>query len=84
MTKIEKKSKDTTTLNKYKYDEFCKIFKVHATFETDEERKWAYNNRDNLAYINIEDLYEMSPFMEYTNNINIPLHIRFASIKKKT
>jgi hypothetical protein len=56
---------------------------VREVFQNKEQLRWAYLNRHLLQTNTTEELFELSPFMEYTNDIFCPLHIRFATVKPK-
>ena len=65
------------------YADFCNLRYVREVFQNKEQLRWAYKNRHLLEKITVEELFEVSPFMEYTNDIFYPLHIRFAAVQSK-
>jgi len=56
---------------------------VRDVFQNKEQLRWAYINRHLLQTHTAEELFELSPFMEYDNDIVHPLHIRFAAVQPK-
>lgn len=72
--------KDTVeTLFSYSYNDFIQLKTISAVFQQKDQLDWAYANRMQLARLTAEDLYEKSPFLDYADDINNPLHIRFLS-----
>ena len=69
------------TLFSYSYNDFIQLNTIRAVFQQKEELDWAYSNRMQLSRLTAEDLYEKSPFLDYADIINNPLHIRFASVR---
>lgn len=69
------------TLFSYSYNDFIQLNTIRAAFQKKEELDWAYANRMQLVRLTAEDLYEKSPFLDYADDINNPLHIRFASVR---
>ena len=67
------------TLFSYSYNDFIKVSAINAVFQQKDQLDWAYANRMQLSRLTAEDLYEKSPFLDYADDINNPLHIRFLS-----
>jgi len=65
------------------YSDFCNTRYVREVFQNKEQLRWAYKHRHLLEKITVEELFEVSPFMEYANDIFYPLHIRFAAVQPK-
>ena len=65
------------------YADFCNLQYVREIFQNKEQLRWAYKNRHLLKTLTIEELFEVSPFMDYTNDTFYPLHIRFASVRPR-
>ncbi len=69
------------TLFSYSYNEFIQLNAINAVFQQKDQLDWAYANRMQLSQLTAEDLYEKSPFLDYADDINNPLHIRFAACR---
>jgi hypothetical protein len=78
---VQRSENTVETLYSYSYNDFIKLKNIIAVFQQKEELDWAYANRMQLSCLTAEDLYEKSPFLDYADDINNPLHIRFASIR---
>lgn len=87
---IEQKNNIVTAKNEnkvetwfsYTYNDFIQLKNINVVFQKKEELDWAYANRMQLVRLTAEDLYEKSPFLDYADDINNPLHIRFAAIRR--
>lgn len=78
---VQRSENAVETLFSYSYNDFIKLNTIRAVFQQKEELDWAYANRMQLSRLTAEDLYEKSPFLDYADDINNPLHIRFASVR---
>ena len=78
---VQRSENAVETLFSYSYNDFIKLNTIRVVFQQKEELDWAYANRMQLSRLTAEDLYEKSPFLDYADDINNPLHIRFASVR---
>lgn len=78
---VQRSENAVETLFSYSYNDFIELNTINAVFQKQEELDWAYANRMQLSRLTAEELYEKSPFLDYADDINNPLHIRFASIR---
>jgi hypothetical protein len=78
---VQRSENKVETLFSYSYNDFIQLKTINAVFQQKDQLDWAYANRMQLVRLTAEDLYEKSPFLDYADDINNPLHIRFAAIR---